>query len=366
MTGQGCKRFLAWRLETITVRLVQPAGQWMTVTIKDVAREANVSVATVSRALNGQQNVADAVRRRVQLVAERLRYTPHHAARSLSSRRTRTIGVVLPELYGEFFSELIYGIDQVAREHGLHLLVSSYHGDPREQGDALRSMRGRVDGLLVMSPYDDADGHLADALAMLPDAVTIGSHPGVAGRHRIGIDNHAGAKAMVAHLASLGHRRIAFIAGPEGNHDAAERLRGYRDAMRELLPGVAPQELAGDFREASGQRAARELLDAGELPDAVFAANDMMALGCLLAFNAAGSRVPGDVALAGFDDVPLARHVPPGLTTMRVDIAALGADAMRRLLAPADDTEVGAAGLRVPGLVVRGSTGGARASPDSS
>ncbi|MFT4178770.1 MAG: LacI family DNA-binding transcriptional regulator [Thermomonas sp.] len=331
----------------------------MTVTIKDVAREANVSVATVSRALNGQQNVAEAVRRRVKHVAERLRYTPHHAARSLSSRLTRTIGVVLPELYGEFFSELIFGIDQVAREHGLHLLVSSYHGDPREQGDALRSMRGRVDGLLVMSPYEDADGHLADALAVLPDAVTISSHPGVAGRHRVGIDNQAGARAMVAHLAGLGHRRIAFIAGPEGNHEAGKRLLGYLDAMRELLPDVVPQVLPGDFREASGERAARDLLASG-LPDAVFAANDMMALGCLLAFNAAGRSVPGDVALAGFDDVPLARHVPPGLTTMRVDIAALGSDAMHALLQGGT-----VATLREPRLVVRASCG-ARASPNSS
>ena len=165
----------------------------MTVTIKDVAREAQVSVATVSRALNGQGNVAEAVRLRVQEVAGRLRYMPHHAARSLSSRRTRTIGVVLPEVYGEFFSELIYGIDQVAREHALHLLVSSYHGDPREQGDALRSMRGRVDGLLLMSPSADTAGHLADALAVLPDAVLISSHMGLPGQRRIGTDNHAGA-----------------------------------------------------------------------------------------------------------------------------------------------------------------------------
>ena len=252
----------------------------MTVTIKDVAREANVSVATVSRALNGQHNVAEAVRRRIQDVAQRLRYTPHHAARSLSSRRTRTIGVVLPEVYGEFFSELMYGIDQVAREHGLHLLVSSYHGDPREQGDALRSMRGRVDGLLVMSPYDDSDGHLADALAGLPDAVLIGSQHGLPGQRRIGIDNHAGARAMVAHLVAAGHRRIAFVSGPDGNREAAERLRGYRDAMAELLPQTQPEVLQGDFREASGERVGRALL-AGTLPDAVFAANDMMALGCL-------------------------------------------------------------------------------------
>ena len=185
-----------------------------TVTIKDVAREASVSVATVSRALNGHENVADGVRRHVVETANRLRYQPHAAARSLSSRRTRTIGVVLPEVYGEFFSELIYGIDQVAREHGLHLLVSSYHGDPREQGDALRSMRGRVDGLLVMSPYDDADGHLADALAMLPDAVTIGSHPGVAGRHR-----HETVSAAGGHRALTGRQQR--IVGP-GKRDAVD------------------------------------------------------------------------------------------------------------------------------------------------
>lgn len=337
----------------------------MTVTIKDVAREANVSVATVSRALNGQHNVAEAVRRRIQDVAQRLRYTPHHAARSLSSRRTRTVGVVLPEVYGEFFSELVYGIDQVAREHGLHLLVSSYHGDPREQGDALRSMRGRVDGLLVMSPYDDADGHLADALAGLPDAVLIGSQHGLPGQRRIGIDNHAGARAMVAHLASLGHRRIAFVSGPQGNHEAAERLRGYRDALAALLPDAQAEVLQGDFREASGERAGRALLAAPSLPDAVFAANDTMALGCLSAFNAAGLKVPADIAVAGFDDIPLARYVPPGLTTMRVDIAALGADAMRRLLASDEEQPAGDV-LRQPQLVVRASCGGARASPDSS
>ncbi len=336
----------------------------MTVTIKDVAREANVSVATVSRALNGQHNVAEAVRNRVQSVAQRLRYTPHHAARSLSSRRTRTIGVVLPEVYGEFFSELVYGIDQVAREHGLHLLVSSYHGDPREQGDALRSMRGRVDGLLVMSPYDDSDGHLADALAVLPDAVLIGSQHSVAGHRRIGIDNHAGARAMVAHLVEMGHRRIAFLSGPLGNHEAAERLRGYRDALAELLPQAVPEILQGDFREASGERAGRALLAASSLPDAVFAANDMMALGCLSASNAAGLKVPTDIAVAGFDDIPLARYVPPGLTTMRVDIAALGADAMR-LLTSTEDLHTGD-GLRLPQLVVRASTAGVRASPDSS
>ena len=334
------------------------------VTIKDVAREASVSVATVSRALNGHGNVADGVRRHVVETASRLRYQPHAAARSLSSRSTQTLGVVLPDLYGEFFSELMRGIDNVARSRRQHLLVSSYYGDQEQQGAALRAMRGRVDGLLVMSPYDDNDGHLADALAELPDAVLIGSYHGLPGQRRIGVDNHAGARAMVAHLASLGHQRIAFVSGPDGNREAAERLRGYRDALAELLPQTQPEVLQGDFREASGERAGRALLG-GTLPDAVFAANDMMALGCLSAFNAAGLKVPADIAVAGFDDIPLARYVPPGLTTMRVDIAALGADAMRRLLT-ANEGEAAGTTLRQPQLVVRASTGGARASPDSS
>lgn len=336
----------------------------MGVTIKDVAREAQVSVATVSRALNGQNNVADAVRKRVRSVADRLQYTPHHAARSLSSRRTHTVGVVLPDLYGEFFSELMFGIDQVAREHGLHLLVSSYHGDPVEQGAALRSMRGRVDGLLVMSPCADPGASLDDALAASVDSVLINTRSSAVARGTIGIDNHGGARAMVAHLAGLGHRSIAFISGPADNLDASERLRGYRDAMAEYLPDAEPTVLPGDFSEASGQQAGRTLLAAPSLPQAVFAANDMMALGCLFALVQAGCKVPAQVAVAGFDDIPLARYVHPSLTTMRVDIARLGADAMHLLLGQSDDDTPDAG--RPPQLIVRESCGGARASPDSS
>ena len=329
----------------------------MSVTIKDVAREANVSVATVSRALNGHPNVAEDVRQRILAVADRLRYSPHHAARSLSSRRTQTIGVVLPDLYGEFFSELMRGIDQVARERGLHLLVSSYHGNPREQGAALRTMRGRVDGLLLMSPFV----HGAEALAAdLPPMPVVLMNPALVleGQAAVGVDNHGGAMTMVRHLVELGHRRIAFIAGPEDNFDACERLRGYRDALSQLLPDAETRVLPGDFDEASGHRAGQALLDAGALPDAVFAANDMMALGCLFALSQAGVQVPGDVALAGFDDIPLSRYVHPPLTTMRVEIAELGARAIHRLLAAGEDgtPPVRPAELLQPRLVARASS----------
>ncbi len=325
-------------------------------TIKDVARVAKVSVATVSRAINGHDNVAEAVRRRVLAVAHELRYSPHHAARSLSSRRTHTIGVVLPDLHGEFFSELVRGIDLVARDCGLHLLVSSYHGHPEEQASALRAMRGRVDGLLVMSPHVGNIDFLSENLAALP-AVLINSQPTESEHVAFGIDNYGGARTMVAHLLAAGHRRIAFIAGPPNNFDAFERLRGYRDAILEADPTAEPWVLPGDFSESSGHQAGQMLMEAAERPEAVFAANDMMALGCLFALTQGGVRVPDDIALAGFDDIPIARYVAPSLTTMRVNMPELGAHAMRLLLALQNGEDVSdRLAPLVPALIERDSS----------
>ena len=325
-------------------------------TIRDVARLAEVSVATVSRALNGQQNVAAPVRERVLEAARELKYVPHHAARSLSSRRTHTIGVVLPDLSGEFVSELLGGIDRVAREHHLHLLVSSFRRDPEEQVTALASMRGRVDGLLVMSPFIDNATLARNLDGTLPAVLMNSNLAGAGGVGTLRVDNYAGARAVVEHLVDAGFRRIAFVAGPEDNFDADERLRGYRDTLAERLPGTEPLVLPGNFDESAGHAAGREILRMPIRPDAVFACNDMMALGCLFAFHQAGVQVPGEIAVAGFDDIPLARYVHPSLTTIAVDIAELGARALRMLLAgrapdaPPEEVCV------VPRLVVREST----------
>ena len=334
----------------------------MNVTIKDVARAANVSVATVSRALNGHHNVAEAVRLRVIRVASELRYSPHAAARSLSSRRTHTIGVVLPDLYGEFFSELMRGVDQVARERGFHLLVSSYHGNPEEQGAALRAMRGRVDGLLLMSPYIGDTGHLTDNLSPTQPTVLMNTHLPDSGLAGLSVDNYGGAVAMVRHLADTGRKRIAFITGPEDNFDARERKRGYTDALAEHLPDAKPWILPGDFNEPSGHAAGLELSVSEQRPDAVFAANDMMALGCLSAFMQAGIRVPQQIALAGFDDIPLSRYVQPSLTTVRVNIARLGGQAMSALSDAIGKDATPAASVSLqPELIVRESTVAGRA-----
>jgi LacI family transcriptional regulator len=305
----------------------------MAVTIKDVARAANVSVASVSRALNGHSSVTDETRKLVIEAARRLRYIPHSGARSLSTSRTDTIGVVLPDLYGEFFSELIRGIDVAARRRGLHLLVSSSHGDAGEAAAALRAMSGRVDGLIVMSPHVDAS-FLAENLPAVLPIVLLNTHAVGHQYSSLAVDNYGGAAAMVQHLVEIGHRRIMMIAGPENNFEAEERLRGYRETLARLVPTFDPLDVAvlrGDFTEESGYRAGSQLQSLKRLPDAVFAANDMMAIGCLFALNEAGLQVPRDLALVGFDDIPTARFISPPLTTVRVRMTEMGSRALEGL-----------------------------------
>jgi LacI family transcriptional regulator, galactose operon repressor len=224
---------------------------------------------------------------------------------------------------------LIRGIDRAARLRGLHLLVSSSHGDAGEATLALRSMNGKVDGVLIMSPYVDAQ--LLDRA--LPDAlpVVLMNTPADAGRAPAFVtDNFGGACAMVEHLRALGYQRIAHITGPESNFESGERLRGYRAALGRRLAssGVV---LSGDFTEESGYLAGRKIAAATSRPDAVFAANDMMAIGCLFALTEAGVRVPQDIALAGFDDIPTARFVTPPLTTVRAETTELGRQALEEL-----------------------------------
>ena len=327
-------------------------------TIKDVARAAGVSVATVSRALNGAENVLPHTRQRIIDVARELRYSPSGAARSLITRRTDTIGALLPDLHGEFFSELIRGIDQAARAGGLHLLLSSSHDDADEAAAALRAMNGRVDGLVVMSPHAD-DDFLSQNLPPALPAVLLNSGVRQPTQRVFAVDNFGGAREMTEHLVRTGHRRIAFLGGPASNFEARERERGYRAG---LATGMQPWLLEGDFFEAGGERAGAHLLSlpAAERPDAVFAANDIMAIGLLGTLQAAGVRVPEDIALAGFDDIPISRYVSPALTTMRVPIAALGGQALDALAAALDGSApAGPAGATVMPvqLVVRRSCG---------
>ncbi|MGK2962120.1 MAG: LacI family DNA-binding transcriptional regulator, partial [Gemmatimonadaceae bacterium] len=300
-------------------------------TIKDVAREASVSVATVSRVFSGADVVREETAKRIREVAAALRYAPHGGARSLITRRTHTLGVLLPDLYGEFFSELIHGIDVTARREGYHILVSRSWEGRTELEEAMRAMKGRVDGLLLMSPDVDAES-LKNIPHGLP-VVLLCTPAGGAAVDSIMIENFRGAKEMVRHLISLGHRRIAIIKGAAGNYDAAERLRGYRAALREAgIEADRGLEQGGDFTEAGGYTATVELLSRDPRPTAIFAANDSMAIGALSALRETGVRVPEQIAVGGFDDIPLARYMDPPLSSVRVAISDIGALGVESLL----------------------------------
>ncbi len=310
-------------------------------TIRDVARVSRVSVATVSRVFNDNPRVSETTRNRVLVAATRLGYWPNGIARSLITNRTHALGVLLPDLHGEFFSEVIRGIDSAARQRKLHLLVSSFTSNPDDLMSALRAVRGRVDGLIVMTPDLDASNALPPGAGSIP-TVLLNPEVEVPGRDSISIANFDGAHAMVRHLLKLGHRRIATVTGPEPNIDARQRLDGYRAALR--TAGVEPSEeleYRGHFTERSGYEATVGLLECTPRPTAIFVANDHMAVGALGALQDSRLRVPEDVAVTGFDDIPMARYLTPPLTTVHVDMLRLGQRAVQLLLDPRDPAPPG-------------------------
>lgn len=323
-------------------------------TIRDVARRAEVSVASVSRVLNRFENVSEQTRTRVLAAVEELGYVPHAGARSLSMARTGAIGVVLPNLHGEFFSEIVRGMDRLATERGYLLLLSNMHADTIDAAAGLKAMRGRVDGLIVMAPHMD-DIATARALPAGTPAILLNTRAAIEGRPTIRLDNAAGARAVAEHLLAIGCRRIVHIAGPRGNIDAEERADAFRAALRDRH-GVTLEVIQGDFYEESGRATVKALLDGGHHFDAIFAANDMMAIGALETLRNAGVAVPGEVALAGFDDIPLSSHL--GLTTVRVRIAELGERAIERLLDMVQGKQDHGKELHQPELIVRSTTTG--------
>lgn len=326
------------------------------VTIREVAKEAGVSVATASRALNGLSNVTSATREKIEAAALRLDYVPHSGARSLTRQRTDTIGVILPDLFGEFFSEVLRGIDKVVYGAGMHLLLGNMHGSAEETQLAMRAMRGRVDGLLVMPPNANAETIGTPANFGMP-TVLLNARSPRGGVPFVAVDDYAGARLVTEHLIDRGARRIVHLAGPSSNRDASERERGFRDVMAERL-GEKGRVLPGNFQEEAGRIAAETLLSEGLSVDAVFAGNDVMAVELMANLREAGAVIGRDVLVAGFDDIPLARYVSPQLTTVHSDIArlgAIGAQLLRRIL----DGEVLGEDARLtiaPTLAVRGST----------
>lgn len=330
----------------------------MAATIKDVAREAGVSVATVSRVLNGSTTVRDNTRKAVLRIAKSMQYVPNATAQSLIRSRTMTLGVILPDVYGEFFSEILRGVDRVARDAEYHLLVSCSHSDPGELVTAVRAMLGRVDGLVVMTPHVRVQ-RLQSALPSGLPAILMGQAVDGHAFPAVGFDNAEGARLAVSHFLALGHTALGIVQGPAGNADAESRERGFTQTVE--AAGLIPHYYKGDFTESCGRDVLRQWLAQPDRPSALFCANDSMALGLMLAAREEGLRIPEDLALIGFDGLALGRYVTPALTTIEVPMVDLGTIACTRLvqrLAGHENGATTAEDVRLPvNLAVRGSCG---------
>lgn len=334
--------------------------------IRELARLSGVSIATVSRALNGRGDVSEATRHRISELARELGYAPNEPARTLVRRRSDTIGLVWDTgyerlgLHHPFLQGLLSGVRSALSDAGYHLMLLTTAGGDAPADTYLSAVRRHnLEGVVVMGVQSDDQAVRALARSDVPsvgiDVVLSGPRTA-----RVTSDNRAGAAAAVRHLHSLGHRRIATITGPLHMPPAAERLEGFRAECSALGVEVPDRYVVGgDFFLASGLRAARELLGLTDPPTAVFAAGDHMAIGALHAAADAGLAVPSDLAVIGFDDIDAAQLVRPALSTVAQDERALGAmavEALRDMLED-PDTPGPAADLVVPALLtVRGST----------
>jgi LacI family transcriptional regulator, galactose operon repressor len=330
------------------------------VTIREIADLAGVSIATVSRVLNGREDVAPDTRERVSRVISEHGYTANRQARGLSAGRTGLVGVLVPLVFPVYFSDILAGVLEALNERDLHAVLSpTGHEYEREVNVLAQLMHGLTDGALIMLPEEASDEllQLIDQgyrFVVVDPRTPLDDHiPSVSATHA------AGATQMMEHLLGLGHRRIAMITGPRGWIATEDRRRGCHAALAAagILP--APElELEGDFEIAGGREAAAALLDLAEPPTAVFAFNDNLAIGALQEAQARGLRVPDDLSVAGFDDVEHARIVSPALTTVRQPLAEMGRTAVGLLIRLLDERRYETLHIELATrLVVRGSTG---------
>jgi DNA-binding LacI/PurR family transcriptional regulator len=317
-------------------------GNGRGVTLDEVALAAGVSRATVSRVVNGNTKVGDDAKRDVERAIARLGYVPNPAARSLVTRRSDSIGVVIPEptsfLFGDpFFPRLLRGIGAALSSRELQLVLLMPQS-PREESRVERYLTaGHVDGALLVSLHGDDPLPMHLAARGVP-AVIGGRPPRGAAVSFVDVDNEQGSRSAVEHLIARGRRRIATITGPLDMGAAVDRLTGYHQALAAAGIGAeADLQASGGFTQAGGVEAMRQILDARPDIDAVFAASDLMASGAIQVLRAAGRQIPGDVAIVGFDDSPIAESTEPPLTSVRQPIEEMGREMVRLLLEHAAD-----------------------------
>lgn len=333
--------------------------------LRDLARQVGVHPSTVSRALNGAAGarLSPATRARILALAAQTGYRPNRLARSLKTQRTHLLGVLVPDISNPFFAILLRAVEQATRAAGYSVILCNTDDDPAHFAQHLRVLsEGHVDGLLV------ATARRGDpTLALLP---TLGLPYVLVNRRGdrddeafVVADDATGGRLVAEHLVALGHRRIAHIAGPPDASSTATRLAAFRARLAELgVPLADRLVVPGGLTEEAGERgmAALLALPAAERPTAVFAANDLVAIGAMAVARAAGLRLPVDLSVVGYNDIPLAARVAPTLTTVRVPLGEMGRRASELLIRRLQDARApldGACQTVLPvELVVRAST----------
>jgi LacI family transcriptional regulator len=323
----------------------------------DVAREAGVSLMTVSRVVREKEDVSESTRQRVQQVIERLGYRPSGIARGLATNKTNSLGLVMPDVANPFFSDVALGAEREAYDQGYNVFLCNTEEDPEREIAILQSLEEkRVDGLVLISSRLDRD-KLQAMVDRFPVVVLVNRRLDKGCVGAVLVDNRSGGKRATEHLLQAGHRAIGFLAGPPHARGGRERAQGYQAALAEAGLAYRAEWTSGCAPVIQGgQEKARDLLLAHPELTALFCYNDLVAVGALQACADLGLSVPDDLAIVGFDDIMLAALVTPPLTTCHVDRYELGAHAMRILLAHIDDQNAACPEtILQPDLIVRAS-----------
>ena len=331
------------------------------VTIREVAKKAGVSTTTVSHVLNGSRLVSAATASRVRRAMQELHYKPNAVARSLRRKHTLTLGLVVPDSANPFFAEMARGVQDYAFDQGYSVIFGSSNGNlERERAYLQVLIEKQVEGLVFVSAGESSPNIKYLQSESIPIVILDREFEGVRADY-LTSDNRQGGFLATEHLISLGHRAIGCITGPSAIVSSAQRLSGYREALAAYsIPYQPDLVVEGDYTATSGYQATQRFLALGpRRPTAIFALNDMMAMGCLGAVHEAGLRVPEDVAVVGFDDIVLASYTFPPLTTVRQQKYEMGRLAAKIIIdrtQSGDGSEPQRYVLPVE-LVVRGSTG---------
>lgn len=329
----------------------------MPTSIKDIARIAGVSHSTVSRALRDSPLIPAETAERIKKVAQELGYRASAVARSLVTRKTEAIGVVVTSIADPFNGEVVAGIEEVANEHGYSVILATSQADPQREMAVARSFHERrVDGIVVASSRVGALYLPTLSEMEVPVVLLNNQHPSEFVRS-VSIDNVDGARQVADHLIGLGHTEIAYIGDESGLESDAERLRGLTDAMTSAGLSLRPEFVVrGDGKPEAARRKAFELLASNPRPTAILCYNDMSALGVLKAASMRSIRVPEDLSISGFDDLFFAALMQPALTTVRQPMRELGRSAMQLLVDLLNGSEPEKTQLVKGELVVRQST----------